>query len=90
MFTTKHTVEIYQSLNKDFTGISPVGAPYTRTGMGTGKTFPHDRGRGTGKSRVAGRYGNGCDLSAYPRIKKPVGNGFRYEPVPVDTDTGSI
>jgi hypothetical protein len=36
------------------------------------------------------RDGNGCDLSAYSRIKKPVGHGFGCEPVPVDTDTGNI
>jgi hypothetical protein len=36
------------------------------------------------------RDGNECDLSTYPRIKKPVGHGFGYEPVPVDTDTGNI
>jgi hypothetical protein len=42
------------------------------------------------KRSMLSKDGNGCDLFVYPRIKKPVGHGFGYEPVPVDTDTGSI
>jgi hypothetical protein len=39
---------------------------------------------------LVSRDDNGCDLSAYPRIKKPVEHGFGYESVSMDTDTDSI
>jgi hypothetical protein len=48
------------------------------------------RSSAAGRGLAGPRDANGCDLPTYPRIKKTVGHGFGYEPIPVDTDTGSI